>query len=79
MVEEAWASGSPSGGTTATTQRKIGEGSGNFGVRGWWNESWEDGGGGSVLELGREGAERKRGTGRRPTLLNALGARQRGK
>jgi hypothetical protein len=32
-----------------------------------------------VLELGREGAERQRGAGRRPTLLNALSARQREK
>jgi hypothetical protein len=27
-----------------------------------------------VLELGQEGAERQRGVGRRPALLNALGA-----
>jgi hypothetical protein len=32
-----------------------------------------------VLELGREGAKRQRGTGRRPALLNTLGAWQREK
>jgi hypothetical protein len=31
-AEEARASGSPSGGTTATARQKIGDGSGNFGV-----------------------------------------------
>jgi hypothetical protein len=58
---------------------KIREGSGDFGVRGRWTESREDGRGGGVLELGREGAERQRGAGRCPTLLNALSARQREK
>jgi hypothetical protein len=62
-AEEAWASGSLSGGTTATAQRKIREGSGDFGVQGRWTESREYGGGGGVLELGREGAERKKGNG----------------
>jgi hypothetical protein len=60
-VEEARASGSPRGGTAATARRKIREGSGNFGIRGWWTESREDRGGGGVLELRREGAEQKRG------------------
>jgi hypothetical protein len=32
-----------------------------------------------MVELGREGAEWQRGAGRRPTLLNALGTRQREK
>jgi hypothetical protein len=32
---------------------------GDPGVRGRWTESWEDGGGGGVLEHGREGVERK--------------------
>jgi hypothetical protein len=49
-------------------------GSGDFGIRGGWTESREDGGDGGVLELEREGVERQRGAGRRPTLLNALGA-----
>jgi hypothetical protein len=48
------------GGGTATAAfdgGKIGEGSGNFGVRGQWIESREDGGGGGVLELRQEGAK----------------------
>jgi hypothetical protein len=49
-------------------------GSGDFGIRGGWTESREDGGDGGVLELEREGVERQRGSGRRPALLNALGA-----
>jgi hypothetical protein len=49
-------------------------GSGDFGIRCGWTESREDGGDGGVLELGREGVERQRGAGRRPALLNALGA-----
>jgi hypothetical protein len=58
---------------------RIGEGIGDFGVRGWWTESREDRRGSGMLELGREGAERQRGAGQRPALLNALGARQREK
>jgi hypothetical protein len=56
-VEEARASGTPSEGTVAIARWKIGEGSGDFGVRGRWTESKEDGGGGGVLELGRDGAK----------------------
>jgi hypothetical protein len=78
-AEEVQASGSPSGGTAATARWKIREGSSDFGVRGRWTESREDRGGGGMLELGREGAERKRGTGWWPVHLNALDARQREK
>jgi hypothetical protein len=63
----------------AMTQRKIEEGSDNFGVQGWWIESREDRGGCGVLELGREGAKRQRGTGWQSALLNTLGAWQREK
>jgi hypothetical protein len=63
----------------AMTQRKIEEGSDNFGVQGWWIESREDRGGCGVLELGREGAKRQRGTGWQSTLLNTLDAWQREK
>jgi hypothetical protein len=65
------------GGGTVTTvfdSGKIGEGSGDFGIRGLWTESREDGRDSDVLELGREGAEWQRGAGRWPALLNALDA-----
>jgi hypothetical protein len=78
-AEEVQASGSPSGGTAATARWKIREGSSDFGVRGRWTESREDRGGGGMLELRREGAKRKRGTGWWPVHLNALDARQREK
>jgi hypothetical protein len=74
--------GSHRGGGTVTAvfdSGKIGEGSGDFGIRGMWTESREDGRDIDVLELGREGAEWQRGAGRWPTLLNALDARQREK
>jgi hypothetical protein len=40
------------GGGRKRRRRKIREGSGDFGIRGGWTESEEDGGGGGVLELG---------------------------
>jgi hypothetical protein len=50
MVNDGRLGGSHHGGC-GDDGGKIGEGSGDFGVRGRWTESREDGGGGDMLEL----------------------------
>jgi hypothetical protein len=56
---------------------EFGEGSGVPGVRGQWTKSREDGGGGGVLERGRESGT-KRGMGWRPVAFDCAWARGRG-
>jgi hypothetical protein len=58
---------------------EFGEGSGVPGVRGQWTKSREDGGGGGVLERGREGAARKGEWDGGRWLLTALGRAAEGK
>jgi hypothetical protein len=55
------------------------EGSGNPGIPSQWTEAREDGGGGGMLERGREGVEWKGGWDGDRRLLNALGRTAEGK